>query len=87
MIIARDVCVSAAEYGVSLSDFYSWNPAVGHDCSGLLYGYYVYVGVPGTTATTATTAATATAITSAGPSPTQTGITSTCELSVVPLIS
>lgn len=25
---------------------YSWNPAVGSDCSGLLLGYYVCVGIP-----------------------------------------
>lgn len=40
--------------------FFTWNPAVGKDCSGLWVGYYYCVGVPGTT-TSAPTKTTATA--------------------------
>lgn len=35
----------ANEYGISLDDFYVWNPAVNDDCSGLWPDYYVYVGI------------------------------------------
>ncbi len=33
------------EYGISLDDFYAWNPAVGTDCLGLWPDYYVCVGI------------------------------------------
>jgi hypothetical protein len=55
---------------------YSWNPAVGDDCSSLQLGVYVCVGIPGTaTAKPTTTSGTS----NSGPSPTQTGIASDCE--------
>ncbi|KAK9422560.1 putative Polyketide synthase [Seiridium unicorne] len=69
----------------SLSQFYSWNPAVGSDCSTLFLGYYVCVGVPGTptapvttTGKTTTTTSKTTSTTATAPTPTQTGITSAC---------
>jgi hypothetical protein len=37
----------AASYGVSLDNFYTYNPAVGSDCSKLWPDYYVCVGVSG----------------------------------------
>ncbi|EXK26097.1 hypothetical protein FOMG_17320 [Fusarium oxysporum f. sp. melonis 26406] len=41
-----DGCYSITEkYKIKLSDFYSWNPKVGDDCSGLWLHYYVCVGV------------------------------------------
>ncbi|KAL4721804.1 hypothetical protein ACLX1H_011298 [Fusarium chlamydosporum] len=41
-----DGCYSIAEkYNIKLSNFYSWNPKVGDDCSGLWLHYYVCVGV------------------------------------------
>ncbi|KAJ5488589.1 hypothetical protein N7539_003479 [Penicillium diatomitis] len=45
MVKAGDTCysISMAE-GVSLSDFYTWNPSVGTDCSNLWQGYYVCIG-------------------------------------------
>jgi hypothetical protein len=69
-----DTCdtISSAN-GISLADFYAWNPAVGSTCTTLLAGYYVCVDIPGVTPTTATTA------TATGPTPTQTGITSSCK--------
>lgn len=34
--VSGDTCAGiASTYGISLSDFYAWNPAVGTDCSGL----------------------------------------------------
>ncbi|KAL6891177.1 hypothetical protein HDV57DRAFT_484731 [Trichoderma longibrachiatum] len=35
----------AAANNIALSDFYSWNPAVETDCSGLFPDYYVCVGI------------------------------------------
>ncbi|ESZ90355.1 LysM domain-containing protein [Sclerotinia borealis F-4128] len=78
-VVSGDECQAIVDsYGTfTLADFYSWNPAVGTSCRGLQAGYYVCVGVPGSTSTLASPTATTTA-TSTGPSPTQTGIISTC---------
>ncbi|KAH3465252.1 hypothetical protein KXV78_008818, partial [Aspergillus fumigatus] len=41
-----DCCAAiASTYGITLADFYSWNPAVGTSCQSLQAGYYVCVGV------------------------------------------
>ncbi|KAH1683883.1 hypothetical protein KXX46_008783 [Aspergillus fumigatus] len=41
-----DGCAAiASTYGITLADFYSWNPAVGTSCQSLQAGYYVCVGV------------------------------------------
>ncbi|EAW16202.1 putative LysM domain protein [Aspergillus fischeri NRRL 181] len=75
----------ASTYGITLANFYSWNPAVGTFCQSLQAGYYVCVGVSGsttsttTTRTTTTTKAPTTTTTASGPSPTQPGITADCE--------
>ncbi|OKP00965.1 hypothetical protein PENSUB_7546 [Penicillium subrubescens] len=65
----------ASGNGITLANFYSWNPAVGSSCSSLWLGYYVCVGVSGsaTTTTTAKTTTTSnpTTTTAGGPSPTQ----------------
>ncbi|KAL5365890.1 hypothetical protein BJX96DRAFT_159953 [Aspergillus floccosus] len=78
--------VIAADYGITLSNFYAWNPAVGSSCANLQAGYWVCVGVSGnppattatTKATTTTTKSTTTATTGTGPSPTQAGIVTDC---------
>jgi hypothetical protein len=41
----------AQDAGVALDDFYSWNPAVKNDCSGLEKGVFVCIGVSGYTTT------------------------------------
>jgi LysM repeat protein len=84
IVVSGDQCgTMAAEYGISLADFYTWNPGVGDDCSTLKVDYYVCVGVkvPTPSSTTTTTAAATTAMSSAGsvPSPTQSGLTSSCK--------
>ncbi|CAG8904008.1 unnamed protein product [Penicillium egyptiacum] len=75
-----DTCaVIAAEYGISLSNFYSWNPVVGSTCGGLQAGYWVCVGISTTTTTiTKTTTSAASTSTATGPSPTQAGIAPNC---------
>ncbi|ETS88169.1 hypothetical protein PFICI_01997 [Pestalotiopsis fici W106-1] len=85
-VSSGDTCSAIVDsYGTfTLSDFLSWNPAVGSDCSKLFLGYYVCVGVPGTptskpTTTTSTTITTSTTTSTAtGPTPTQSGISAKC---------
>ncbi|KAB8068091.1 hypothetical protein BDV29DRAFT_162703 [Aspergillus leporis] len=77
MAVAGDTCDKiVAKYGIFTSaEFLSWNPAVGADCSGLQAKTYYCVGVPGAPTPKPTTTPTTTPT---GPSPTQTGIISTC---------
>lgn len=43
-VVSGDGCWAIAnDAGVSLDVFYTWNPAVGDDCSGLWPGYYVCI--------------------------------------------
>ncbi len=80
-----DGCSAIAQsYSVALSSFYSWNPAVSTDCSGLQASVYVCVGVKTTAAatttttrTTGTTTSTATGVVT--PSPIQPGMVSHCD--------
>ncbi|EED21449.1 LysM domain protein, putative [Talaromyces stipitatus ATCC 10500] len=45
-VVSGDTCIGiASRYGVTFSQFYNWNPAVGSNCQLLLEGYYVCVGV------------------------------------------
>ncbi|KAL2060599.1 hypothetical protein VTL71DRAFT_9240 [Oculimacula yallundae] len=77
-VMSGDTCQGIVDqYGTfTLSDFYGWNPAVQNDCSKLGAGYYVCVGVPGTPTFKPTSSS---AATSAGPTPTQSGIVSNCK--------
>ncbi|KAJ5939135.1 hypothetical protein N7466_002269 [Penicillium verhagenii] len=81
LVVSGDSCSAiAADADISLTDFYSWNPAVGSSCAYLGLGDYVCVGVIGSTATTTITATATT--TSSGvttPSPIQTGMVSDCD--------
>ncbi|CAG8010468.1 unnamed protein product [Penicillium nalgiovense] len=64
-----DSCYDIADtHGVSLDTFYTWNPAVKTDCSGLQPDEYVCVGVKAATGTGVTT-----------PYPVQTGMVATCD--------
>ncbi|KAK3944406.1 peptidoglycan-binding lysin subgroup [Diplogelasinospora grovesii] len=77
-VASGDTCQKIVDqYGTfTLDQFYSWNPAVGTDCSGLWVGYYVCVGIPGTPTTKPATTSTAAPT---GPSPTQSGLVSNCQ--------
>ncbi|OJJ77959.1 hypothetical protein ASPBRDRAFT_167297 [Aspergillus brasiliensis CBS 101740] len=82
---AGDSCWAIANsYGnFTLSQFYSWNPSVKSDCSGLQPDYYVCIGITGSTTAVSQTTLPATSISSAATStgsylPEQTGIASNC---------
>ncbi|KAH8646867.1 LysM domain protein [Xylariales sp. PMI_506] len=81
-VVTTDTCYDLAmDNGISLDDFYEWNPAVTDTCAGLDYDYYVCVGIIGETVTTTTAATTTTAgngITT--PTPTQPGMVSDCDV-------
>lgn len=72
-VIPGDGCwdIVNNKYGgvFTLAQFYSWNPALNGDCSGLQAGYYVCVGIPGT----------ATPCTVPHPNPTQPGSVCGCK--------
>ncbi|KAK6502102.1 hypothetical protein TWF481_009911 [Arthrobotrys musiformis] len=80
-----DGCVSiASQFGVVLSTFYAWNPAVKSDCSGLWANVYVCVGLIGSTPTpiTTTKVTTKSTTTTSGivtPTPTQGGMVKNCK--------
>ncbi|KAL8913520.1 MAG: hypothetical protein Q9171_001708 [Xanthocarpia ochracea] len=79
--VSGDTCqVISDKYGTfTVAEFISWNPAVGSQCSTLFLDYYYCIAVPGTPTTRSTTSTTkATSTTSSGPSPTQSGIISSC---------
>jgi hypothetical protein len=68
-----DQCASiVAEAGISLADFYSWNPAVGSKCTTLWADNYVCTGIIGSTPTQPVDNGVAT------PAPTQPGMTNHC---------
>jgi LysM repeat protein len=75
----KDTCGAiASTYGISLSTFYAWNPAVGSDCQFLILGDYVCVGTVGFTATPTTSTTTTPTNGISTPTPTQTGMVSNC---------
>ena len=57
LVQSNDNCYDIAlEANIALTDFYTWNPAVGTNCSDLKSGEYVCLGTTGplTTITTGT---------------------------------
>ncbi|KAL4744688.1 hypothetical protein BDW72DRAFT_199341 [Aspergillus terricola var. indicus] len=86
LVVSGDTCADIASIaGISVSDFESWNPTVGSDCSGLWLDYYVCIGIVGgnTTSTTTTTTTTSTStFTGNGvttPTPYETGMVDDCD--------
>ncbi|KAF3058709.1 hypothetical protein GL218_05331 [Daldinia childiae] len=75
--VSGDTCQKIVkDFGnFTLTDFYSWNPAVGSDCSQLFLGFYYCVG---TTSSGSVTTTTISSTTTGPPQPEQTGIISTC---------
>lgn len=81
LVVTGDACAAiASSKGISLDNFYKWNPAVKTDCSGLWVSYYVCVNiVGGTTATTLKTTKTTPGNGVATPTPTQVGMVTNCK--------
>jgi LysM repeat protein len=45
-VVEGDTCWAIADkHGISLENFYLWNPGVGSSCSSLWLGYAVCVGI------------------------------------------
>ncbi|KAF7184584.1 hypothetical protein CNMCM7691_005768 [Aspergillus felis] len=79
LVQPNDSCYGiAATSNIALPDFYSWNPALNGDCSGLYPDYYVCVGLVSSMTTTTTTTTTGTGGAVATPTPTQAGMVSDC---------
>lgn len=81
LVVSGDSCsnIATAE-GISLANFYAWNPAVGSTCATLYAGYYVCVGISGSTASATTVATTTTGNGIVTPTPTQAGMVSDCDV-------
>ena len=78
--VSGDTCqVISDKFGTfTVAQFQTWNPAVGPSCASLFLDYYYCIAVPGTPTTRSTTSFTKTTSTPSGPTPTQTGIISSC---------
>ena len=78
---AGDGCSKiASQHGISLGDFYAWNPAVGSNCKGHWADVYVCVGIIGSSnpSTIDTPAATSSVTGVVTPSPTQRDMVANC---------
>ncbi|CAG8935539.1 unnamed protein product, partial [Penicillium salamii] len=77
-VVADDGCYDIAnDHGITLASFYTWNPAVKTDCSGLQANEYVCVGVKSTSTSAVSATTSVSGVTT--PSPIQTGMISTCD--------
>ncbi|KAJ6013314.1 hypothetical protein N7540_007905 [Penicillium herquei] len=84
LVVSGDTCAAIlSTWGITLAQFYAWNPAVGSTCANLWVDDYVCVDSSVATSQTVTTTAASTTTTSSDgvstPSPIQTGMTSTCD--------
>ncbi|KAK1840378.1 hypothetical protein CCHR01_16987 [Colletotrichum chrysophilum] len=78
-VVGGDGCWAIADSnGIALDDFYSWNPAVKTDCTGLLADVFVCVGLAASPTTNPTPATTTAAAGVSTPTPIQDGMTTTC---------
>ncbi|KAJ0281888.1 hypothetical protein CBS470a_008049 [Colletotrichum nupharicola] len=78
-VASGDGCWAIADaHGIALDDFYSWNPAVKTDCTGLQADVYVCVGLAAAGAPQPTSSTTADASAGATPSPVQEGMVTNC---------
>ncbi|KAF2634390.1 LysM domain-containing protein [Massarina eburnea CBS 473.64] len=82
LVVSGDGCYDiAATYGISLDNFYAWNPAVGDSCGSLWPNYYVCVGISTASPTTTpppTTTDPGNGVTT--PTPTQADMTGDCKV-------
>lgn len=92
LVVSGDTCSDvAADAGITLADFYAWNPAVGSTCATLDLGDYVCIGIIGSETATVTTSEATTTLsvtpttTTTGngittPTPFQAGMVDDCDL-------
>ncbi|GIJ99590.1 hypothetical protein Aspvir_001724 [Aspergillus viridinutans] len=82
LVVSGDTCATiASSAGISVSNFETWNPTVGFDCSGLWLDYYVCIGIVGGASSTAATS-TPTTTTGNGistPTPYESGMVDDCD--------
>ncbi|KAK6526399.1 hypothetical protein TWF694_004994 [Orbilia ellipsospora] len=67
-----------SQNGITLAQFYAWNPTVNSDCTGMWSNYAYCVGVSGTSGSTTTTPKATTTSSAAIPGPTREGTIATC---------
>lgn len=86
LVKSGDVCANIVQrYGISLSQFYKWNPAVGSSCSSLWLDTYVCVSIVGVNPVTTTMKTSVVPTTTktgngvATPTPIQNGMTNSCK--------
>ena len=80
LVVSGDQCDNiVTEFGISLTQFYTWNPAVGSTCEHLDVGDYVCIDIVGVTATTTTTTTTTSGNGITTPTPYQTGMATDCD--------
>jgi hypothetical protein len=82
LVVSGDDCYAISKAaGISLKDFYYWNPAIGNDCSSLWIYYFVCVSIytnPPSATPTESLASPTQDSAIATPQPTQTGMTRAC---------
>jgi LysM repeat protein len=80
LVQSGDQCGTiASSHGISLASFYAWNTAVGSTCATLIAGDYVCVNVIGGTTTTASETTSTKGNGVSTPTPTQSGMTTSCK--------
>ncbi|KAK1766314.1 hypothetical protein QBC33DRAFT_542494 [Phialemonium atrogriseum] len=80
LVGSGDTCSNiATAQGISLTNFYAWNPAVGNTCASLWAGYYVCVGITGSATTTPPPTTTQGGNGVVTPTPTQAGMATNCD--------
>ena len=82
-VVQGDGCAAiTSKYGISLSQFYTWNPEIGTSCANLWLDVYVCVSIIGVGPTPTTTLKTSTTTKGNGiatPTPIQPGMTTSCK--------
>ena len=80
LVQSGDQCSAiASKFGISLTNFYNWNPAVGSTCATLDLGDYVCVNIVGGTTATPTSTTSTRGNGVATPTPIQTGMATNCK--------
>lgn len=80
LVVSEDTCAAiSTAAGISLADFYSWNPSVGTACASLYLEYEVCIGVIGSTPTSSTPITTSAGNGVSTLTPDQVGMNTNCQ--------